>query len=166
MRLTSLLTEKPLFSMRQVLVEEKTFHRSSAKLTDLRPYFWGLGIRERYLPMENGPWPTQRTRPRKCSCIRRGPGKHARSRMTKLTITVLHGYQMASMSSLLDPSRDILDDCIGWTWGMGQPVAHFCGGILAGVHGLSGVSMTRDGRVCLFSYLRTLSDLYMFQGVQ
>ncbi len=48
-------------------------------------------------------------------------GKRARSRMTKLTITVLHGYQMASMSSLLDPSRDILDDCIGWTWRMDQP---------------------------------------------
>src|SRR5438876_6458514 len=105
----------------QELVEEKIFHCSSAKLMDLRPYSWGPGIRERCLPMENGCWPTQHTRRRKCSCTRRGPGKRARSRMTKLTITVLHGYQMASMSSLLDPSRDILDDCIGWTWRMDQP---------------------------------------------
>src|SRR5215467_11624203 len=122
MRLTCLLTEKSLFSMRQVLVEERIFHCSSARLMDLRPYFWGPGIRERCLPMENGFWPTQRTRPHKCSCIRRGLGKRARSRVTRLTITVLYGYQMASMSSLLDPSRDILDDCIGWTWRMDQPV--------------------------------------------
>ena len=153
-----------------------------------------------------------------------------------------------SKSSLLDRSRDILDDCIGWTWRMDQPApflrrdwdssdwascrrmasshSRFCADFkpcifrldsgdsrpipclfngmrignpcthfdsealpvqgqrvdiltgsqrpwkkiapadLAGVHGLSGVSMTRDGRVCLFSYLRTLSDLYLVQGVQ
>jgi serine/threonine protein kinase len=36
----------------------------------------------------------------------------------------------------------------------------------AGVHGISAVAMTRDGHVCFFSYLRTLSDLYLVQGVK
>jgi len=37
---------------------------------------------------------------------------------------------------------------------------------LAGVHGISQVTMTRDGRVCLYSYLRTFSDLYLVQRVK
>jgi eukaryotic-like serine/threonine-protein kinase len=37
---------------------------------------------------------------------------------------------------------------------------------LAGVHGISQVVMTRNGHVCLFSYLRTFSDLYLVQGVK
>jgi Tol biopolymer transport system component len=37
---------------------------------------------------------------------------------------------------------------------------------LAGVHGISQMVATRDGRVCLFSYLRTFSDLYLVQGVK
>jgi Tol biopolymer transport system component len=37
---------------------------------------------------------------------------------------------------------------------------------LAGVHGISQVVMTRDARVCLYSYLRTFSDLYLVQGIK
>lgn len=37
---------------------------------------------------------------------------------------------------------------------------------LAGVHGISVVKMTRDTRVCLYSYLRTFSDLYLAQGMK
>jgi eukaryotic-like serine/threonine-protein kinase len=37
---------------------------------------------------------------------------------------------------------------------------------LAGVHGISQVTMTRDGSVCLYSYLRTFSDLYLVQRVK
>jgi Tol biopolymer transport system component len=37
---------------------------------------------------------------------------------------------------------------------------------LAGVHGISQMVATRDGRVCLFSYLRTFSDLYLVQAVK
>jgi hypothetical protein len=37
---------------------------------------------------------------------------------------------------------------------------------LAGVHGISMVRMTRDTRVCLYSYLRTFSDLYLVQGLK
>ncbi|HXY50093.1 MAG TPA: protein kinase [Terriglobales bacterium] len=37
---------------------------------------------------------------------------------------------------------------------------------LAGVHGISLILMTRDARVCLYSYLRTFSDLYMVQGIK
>jgi hypothetical protein len=36
---------------------------------------------------------------------------------------------------------------------------------LAGVHGINLVRMTRDTRVCLYSYLRTFSDLYLVQGL-
>jgi hypothetical protein len=31
----------------------------------------------------------------------------------------------------------------------------------AGVHGITEIRMTPDARVCLYSYLRTLSDLYL-----
>jgi len=34
---------------------------------------------------------------------------------------------------------------------------------LAGVHGITVVKMTRDTRVCLYSYLRTFSDLYLVE---
>jgi hypothetical protein len=37
---------------------------------------------------------------------------------------------------------------------------------LAGVHGVTVVRMTRDAHVCLYSYLRTLSDLYLVQGLK
>jgi eukaryotic-like serine/threonine-protein kinase len=37
---------------------------------------------------------------------------------------------------------------------------------LAGVHGITVVRMTRDTRVCLYSYLRTFSDLYVVQGLK
>jgi hypothetical protein len=37
---------------------------------------------------------------------------------------------------------------------------------LAGVHGISAVKMTRDAHVCLYSYLRTFSDLYLIQGMK
>jgi serine/threonine protein kinase/WD40 repeat protein len=36
---------------------------------------------------------------------------------------------------------------------------------LAGVHGITEIRMTRDGRVCLYSYLRTFSDLFMVKGL-
>jgi eukaryotic-like serine/threonine-protein kinase len=35
----------------------------------------------------------------------------------------------------------------------------------AGVHGINLVRMTRDTRVCLYTYLRTFSDLYLVQGL-
>jgi eukaryotic-like serine/threonine-protein kinase len=37
---------------------------------------------------------------------------------------------------------------------------------LAGVHGISYASVTPDGRVCLYSYLRTFSDLYLAEGLK
>jgi serine/threonine protein kinase len=36
---------------------------------------------------------------------------------------------------------------------------------LAGVHGITEIRMTRDGRVCLYSYLRTFSDLFLVKGL-
>jgi Tol biopolymer transport system component len=38
-------------------------------------------------------------------------------------------------------------------------------GDIAGVHGVDLVRMTRDGRVCLYSYVRTFSELYLAQGI-
>jgi eukaryotic-like serine/threonine-protein kinase len=35
----------------------------------------------------------------------------------------------------------------------------------AGVHGITQIRMTRDGRVCLYSYLRTFSDLFIVKGL-
>jgi serine/threonine protein kinase len=37
---------------------------------------------------------------------------------------------------------------------------------LAGVHGVTVVRMTPDARVCLYSYIRTFSDLYLVQGLK
>jgi len=37
---------------------------------------------------------------------------------------------------------------------------------LAGVHGVTVVRMTTDARVCLYSYLRTFSDLYLVSGLR
>jgi eukaryotic-like serine/threonine-protein kinase len=37
---------------------------------------------------------------------------------------------------------------------------------LAGVHGVTVVRMTPDARVCLYSYLRTFSDLYLVRGLK
>jgi eukaryotic-like serine/threonine-protein kinase len=37
---------------------------------------------------------------------------------------------------------------------------------LAGVHGITAVRMTRDTHVCLYSYLRTFSDLYLVQDLK
>jgi Tol biopolymer transport system component len=37
---------------------------------------------------------------------------------------------------------------------------------LAGVHGISYMTVTSDGRVCLYSYLRTFSDLYLAEGLK
>jgi eukaryotic-like serine/threonine-protein kinase len=37
---------------------------------------------------------------------------------------------------------------------------------LAGVHGITYMLVTPDGRVCLYSYLRTLSDLYLAEGLK
>ncbi len=36
----------------------------------------------------------------------------------------------------------------------------------AGVHGIDQVRMTRDGRVCIYSYLRTFSELYLVTGMR
>jgi serine/threonine protein kinase len=36
----------------------------------------------------------------------------------------------------------------------------------AGVHGITEIRMTRDGRVCLYSYLRTFSDLFIVKGLR
>ena len=36
----------------------------------------------------------------------------------------------------------------------------------AGVHGITEIRMTPDGRVCLYSYLRTFSDLFVAKGIQ
>ena len=37
---------------------------------------------------------------------------------------------------------------------------------LAGVHGIGYVAMTPDGHVCLYSYVRTFSDLYLADGLK
>jgi len=37
---------------------------------------------------------------------------------------------------------------------------------LAGVHGVTVVRMTPDAGLCLYSYLRTFSDLYLVQGLK
>jgi hypothetical protein len=37
---------------------------------------------------------------------------------------------------------------------------------VAGVHGIDQIRMTRNGRVCLYSYLRTFSELYLARGLQ
>jgi Tol biopolymer transport system component len=37
---------------------------------------------------------------------------------------------------------------------------------LAGVHGISIMTVTPDSRVCLYSYLRTFSDLYLAEGLK
>jgi len=36
----------------------------------------------------------------------------------------------------------------------------------AGVHGITVIMMTEDGRICLYSYLRTLSELYLVSGLK
>jgi len=37
---------------------------------------------------------------------------------------------------------------------------------LAGVHGITYMSVTPEGRVCLYSYVRTFSDLYLAEGLK
>jgi hypothetical protein len=37
---------------------------------------------------------------------------------------------------------------------------------LAGVHGITQIVMNADARVCLYSYLRAFSDLYLVQGIK
>jgi len=36
----------------------------------------------------------------------------------------------------------------------------------AGVHGITVIMMTRDGKICLYSYVRTLSELYLVSGLK
>jgi serine/threonine protein kinase len=56
-------------------------------------------------------------------------------------------------------------DLVNMVTGKRRPVKTVAPADLAGVHGIDTIHMTRDARVCLYTYLRTFSELYLVKGI-